>query len=76
VTVNLFVAAAPESGWPLEVLEACHGRIAHPCAIRGKWGAHLPTHGAHTQVCQTADTIDRLRRAMITRRGVAFAAPS
>jgi len=58
VTVSLFVAAAaPGFDRPLDVLEACHGRIARQCATLDKLLAHLPKHGADAQARQAAGAV-------------------
>jgi hypothetical protein len=41
MTVSLLGAAAPGFDRPLEVLEACHGRIAKQCDTLDKLLAHL-----------------------------------
>jgi len=57
MTVNLLGAAAPGFDRPLEVLEACHGRIARQCDTLEKLLAHLPTHGADAQAQQAARAV-------------------
>ena len=54
MSVGLLGAAAPGFGQPLEVLEACHGRIARQCDTLDKLLAHLPLHGADSQAQQAA----------------------
>ncbi len=54
MTVSLLGAAAPGFDRPLEVLEACHGRIARQCDTLEKLLAHLPAHGADAQARQAA----------------------
>lgn len=55
--VNLLGTAAPGFDRPLEVLEACHGRIAKQCDTLEKLLAHLPTHGADAQAQQAARAV-------------------
>jgi len=57
MTVSLLGAAAPGFDRPLDVLEACHGRIARQCDTLGKLLAHLPAHGADAQAQQAAGAI-------------------
>ena len=57
MTLSLLGTAAPGFGRPLEVLEACHGRIAKQCDTLEKLLAHLPTHGADTQAQQAARAV-------------------
>jgi hemerythrin-like domain-containing protein len=57
MTVSLLGAAAPGFDRPLDVLEACHGRIARQCDTLGKLLAHLPTHGADIQAQQAAGAV-------------------
>ena len=54
MTVSLLGTAAPGFDRPLEVLEACHGRIAKQCDTLEKLLAHLPAHGADAQAQQAA----------------------
>jgi hemerythrin-like domain-containing protein len=54
MTVSLLGAAAPGFERPLEVLEACHGRITRQCDTLDRLLAHLPTHGADAQAQQAA----------------------
>jgi hemerythrin-like domain-containing protein len=54
MTGSLLGAAAPGFDRPLEVLEACHARIAKQCATLERLLAHLPAHGADTQARQAA----------------------
>lgn len=49
--------AAPGFDQPLEMLEACHGRIARQCDTLEKLQAHLPRHGADLQARQAAQAI-------------------
>ena len=57
MTVSLLGAAAPGFDRPLEMLEACHGRIAKQCDTLDKLLAHLPNHGADTQAQQAAHAV-------------------
>jgi hemerythrin-like domain-containing protein len=57
MTVSLLGAAAPGFDRPLEVLEACHGRIARQCDTLDKLLAHLPAHGADAQAQQAARVV-------------------
>ena len=57
MTVSLLGAAAPGFDRPLDVLEACHGRIARQCDTLGKLLAHLTTHGADAQAQQAARAV-------------------
>lgn len=57
MTASLLGAAAPGFDRPLDVLEACHGRIAKQCDTLGKLLAHLPAHGADTQAQQAARAV-------------------
>ncbi len=57
MTVSLLGAAAPGFDRPLEVLEACHGRIAKQCDTLEKLLAHLPAHGADAQAQQAARAV-------------------
>jgi len=57
MTASLLGAAAPGFDRPLEVLEACHGRIARQCDTLEKLLAHLPAHGADTQAQQAARAV-------------------
>ena len=54
---SLLGAAAPGFDRPLEVLEACHGRIARQCDTLDKLLAHLPAHGADTHAQQAARAV-------------------
>ncbi len=54
MTHSLLGAAAPGFDRPLEMLEACHGRIAKQCDTLEKILAHLPAHGADAQAQQAA----------------------
>lgn len=54
---SLLGAAAPGFDRPLDVLEACHGRIARQCDTLEKLLAHLPDHGADAQAQQAARTV-------------------
>jgi hemerythrin-like domain-containing protein len=57
MTVSLLGAAAPGFERPLDVLEACHGRIARQCDTLDRLLAHLPGHGADTQAQQAARAV-------------------
>ncbi|OJW90268.1 hemerythrin domain-containing protein [Thiobacillus sp. 65-1402] len=57
MTGSLLGAAAPGFARPLEVLEACHGRIAKQCDTLEKILAHLPAHGADAQAQQAARAV-------------------
>ena len=57
MTVSLFGAAAPGFGRPLDVLEACHGRIARQCDTLDKLLDHLPAYGSDTQAQQAARAV-------------------
>jgi iron-sulfur cluster repair protein YtfE (RIC family) len=54
---SLLGAAAPGFDQPLDVLEACHGRIAKQCDTLEKLLAHLPGHGADAQAQQAARAV-------------------
>ncbi|MGE5319466.1 MAG: hemerythrin domain-containing protein [Hyphomicrobiaceae bacterium] len=57
MTVSLLGAAAPGFDRPLDVLEACHGRIARQCDTLDKLLAHLQAHGADPQAQQAAAAV-------------------
>jgi hemerythrin-like domain-containing protein len=57
MTASLLGAAAPGFDRPLEVLEACHGRIVKQCDTLEKLLAHLPEHGADLQAQQAARAV-------------------
>ena len=57
MTFSLLGAAAPGFDRPLEVLEACHGRIAKQCDTLDRLLAHLPAHGADAQAQQAARAV-------------------
>ncbi|HEY0663063.1 MAG TPA: hemerythrin domain-containing protein, partial [Thiobacillaceae bacterium] len=57
MTTDLMGAAAPGFERPLELLEACHGRIARQCDTLEKLLAHLPSVGADAQAQQAARAI-------------------
>jgi len=57
MTVSLLGAAAPGFDRPLEVLEACHGRISKQCDTLDKLLTHLPAHGADAQAQQAARAV-------------------
>jgi len=50
---------APALDEPLEILEACHGRIEAQLKTLERLLGHLPTHGADKQACQAAQAILR-----------------
>lgn len=54
---SLLGAAAPGFERPLDVLEACHGRIARQCDTLDKLLLHLPAHGADSQAQQAARAV-------------------
>lgn len=57
MTGSLLGEAAPGFDRPLDVLEACHGRIARQCATLDKLLSHLPEHGADAQAQQAARAV-------------------
>jgi iron-sulfur cluster repair protein YtfE (RIC family) len=57
MTVGLLGAAAPGFARPLDVLEACHGRIASQCDTLDRLLAHLPAHGAEAQAQHAARAV-------------------
>ncbi len=50
-------AAAPGFDAPLDVLAACHARIAKQCDTLDKLLAHLPAHGSDSQAQQAARAV-------------------
>lgn len=50
---------APALDEPLEILEACHGRIEAQLKTLERLLDHLPVHGADKQACQAAQAILR-----------------
>jgi hemerythrin-like domain-containing protein len=56
---NALFKPAPSFDEPIEMLRACHERIAAQCTTLGKLAAHLPLHGADTQAQQAARNIMR-----------------
>lgn len=56
---GLLTKPAPSFDEPLEMLKACHERIAAQCATLAKLSAHLPSHGADEQAQQAARNIMR-----------------
>ncbi|MDA8128635.1 MAG: hemerythrin domain-containing protein [Betaproteobacteria bacterium] len=54
---GLLAGAAPGFDRPLDVLEACHDRIARQCDTLEKLLAHLSAHGADTQARQAARAV-------------------
>ncbi len=59
MTASLLGAAAPGFDRPLDVLEACHGRIIKQCDTLDRLLTHLPVHGADTQAQQAARAVLR-----------------
>ncbi len=57
MTHSLLGAAAPGFDRPLDVLEACHGRIARQCDTLDKLLAHLTPHGSDEQASQAARAV-------------------
>ena len=57
MTASLLGAVAPGFDRPLDVLEACHGRIAKQCDTLNKLLAHLPINGADAQAQQAARAV-------------------
>jgi len=57
MTRDLLGSAAPGFDAPLEMLEACHARIARQCDTLDKLLAHLPAHGADGQAQQAARAV-------------------
>jgi len=57
MTASLLGAAAPGFDRPLDVLEACHGRIAKQCDTLDKLLTHLPFNGADAQAQQAARAV-------------------
>jgi len=57
MTASLLGAAAPGFDRPLEVLEACHGRIAKQCNTLENLLDHLPAHGSDAQAQQAARAV-------------------
>ncbi len=57
MTGSLLGAPAPGFDAPLDVLEACHARIARQCDTLEKLLAHLPAHGADMQARQAARAV-------------------
>lgn len=49
--------AAPGFDRPLEMLEACHGRIARQCDTLERLLTHLPVHGADAQARMAARAV-------------------
>lgn len=54
MTAGVFGAPAPGFDRPLDVLQACHTRIAKQCDTLDSLLVHLPDHGADTQAQQAA----------------------
>lgn len=57
MTGSLLGEAAPGFDRPLDVLQACHGRIARQCDTLDKLLIHLPVHGADAQAQQAARAV-------------------
>ncbi len=57
MTVSLLGATAPGFERPLEMLEACHGRIARQCDTLEKLLAHLAAQGVDDQAQQAARAV-------------------
>lgn len=57
MTRSLLGSVAPGFDQPLEVLEACHDRIARQCDTLEKLLAHLPSHGNDEQAQQAARAV-------------------
>jgi hemerythrin-like domain-containing protein len=56
---NVLVKPGPSFDEPIEILKACHERVAAKCATLEKLVAHLPSAGADTQAQQAAVSIMR-----------------
>lgn len=56
---NSLLPTAPALDEPLEILEACHGRIEAQLKTLERLLNHLPDHGADKQACQAAQAILR-----------------
>lgn len=57
MTRSLLGTTAPGFDHPLDVLEACHERIARQCDTLDKLLAHLPAHGPDTQAQRAARAV-------------------
>lgn len=57
MTGSLLGAAAPGFDRPLEMLEACHGRISRQCDTLDKLLAHLLSQGVDIQAQQAAQAV-------------------
>ncbi|KAB2318837.1 hemerythrin domain-containing protein [Betaproteobacteria bacterium SCN1] len=57
MTASLLGRPAPGFDAPLDVLEACHARIARQCDTLEKLLTHLPEQGADTQARQAARAV-------------------
>ena len=57
MTAGLLGAVAPGFDRPLDVLEACHGRITKQCDTLNKLLTHLPINGADAQAQQAARAV-------------------
>ena len=51
--------AAPDFDHPLDMLEACHERIAERCELLERLAAHVESHGCDEQAAQAAANIVR-----------------
>ena len=58
-SINLLGKPAPSFDEPIEMLKACHERIAAQCLTLEKLVDYLPVHGADTQARQAAANILR-----------------
>jgi hemerythrin-like domain-containing protein len=56
---RFLIKPAPSFDEPVEMLRACHERIAMQCATLEKLAAHLPLHGPDAQAQQAARNIMR-----------------
>lgn len=56
---NVLVKPGPSFDEPIEILKACHERVAAKCATLEKLVAHLPLAGADTQAQQAARSVLR-----------------
>ncbi len=57
MTASLLGEAAPGFEQPVDVLEACHARMARQCDTLDKLLEHLPAHGADMQARQAARAV-------------------
>ncbi|HKR41499.1 MAG TPA: hemerythrin domain-containing protein [Paraburkholderia sp.] len=56
---SILINSAPSFDETIEMLKACHERIAAQCATFGKLVAHLPLHGPDMQAQQAARNVMR-----------------